>query len=197
MPIPGPPRPRRRAALERASSPGQVAACWYDKTTLTVNVNLTDGQTHEVSLYLLDFDNSGRSECVNVLDAASGTVLSSQVVSNFSGGKYLVWDVSGDVEITITSLQGPNAVLSGVFFDPVGAASLVSTDQTTGGSWQGAYGADGCNVAGDSAAYPSYAQVSSVGATSYTWAASTTVAMPWSGPAVLGRWPPAGTTKRR
>ena len=82
-----------------------------------MGVNLTDGQTHQVSLYFLDWDKAGRSETVGVYDTATGALLDSRTVSSFSGGEYLVWDVSGNVTFKITKVAGVNAVLSGIFFD--------------------------------------------------------------------------------
>jgi hypothetical protein len=43
-------------------------------------------------------------------------VLSTQTVSSFHGGIYLVWTISGDVQINVTLTGGANAVISGVFF---------------------------------------------------------------------------------
>src|SRR6266581_4371945 len=36
--------------------------------------------------------------------------------SNFSGGKYVTFNVQGHVQFVTTSLQGPNATVSGLFF---------------------------------------------------------------------------------
>jgi hypothetical protein len=33
-------------------------------------------------------------------------------------GTYLIWNISGGVKVTVTSTAGPNAVVSGIFFDP-------------------------------------------------------------------------------
>jgi hypothetical protein len=116
-------------------------------------------------------------------DAATGTVLNSQTVSAFTGGKYLVWNLSGHVQIKVTNLAGINAVLSGLFFDgqntnpppaPTGTASFVKVDATTEGSWKGVYGAQGYNVIGDAASYPNFAVVNPNGNLNYTWAGSTT-----------------------
>jgi hypothetical protein len=81
-----------------------------------VDPNLTDNQSHRVSLYLLDWDNAGRSERIDVLDANTGVVLDSRTVSSFSSGQYLTWNLRGHVQIRITRLAGPTAVLSGVYF---------------------------------------------------------------------------------
>jgi hypothetical protein len=95
---------------------GRIAAAWYSPSSFNVNVNLTDGQTHQVALYLLDWGNAGRSERIDVLNSA-GQVVDSRTVSSFSGGQYLVWNVTGNVTFRITRLRGANAVLSGIFFD--------------------------------------------------------------------------------
>jgi hypothetical protein len=45
-------------------------------------------------------------------------VLSTQTISKFNGGTYLVWTISGHVQINVTLTGGVNAVASGVFFAP-------------------------------------------------------------------------------
>jgi hypothetical protein len=102
-------------ALSKPSG-GRLAAAWYAADSFSVNVNMTDGQTHQVALYFLDWDNAGRSERIDVLNSA-GAVLDSRTVSSFHGGQYEVWNVSGNVTFRITRLAGPSAVLSGLFFD--------------------------------------------------------------------------------
>jgi hypothetical protein len=81
-------------------------------------VDLTDGQTHDLELYFLDYDDLGRIEQVQISNAATGAVLSTETVSSFSKGVYLKWAVSGNIVITITNEGPENAVLSGLFFDP-------------------------------------------------------------------------------
>jgi subtilase family serine protease len=170
-------------ALQDVGSSSRIAACWYAGTSsgqgFTINVNLTDGQTHQLALYLLDWDQwgGGRSEQVQLVDANTGNVLSTQSVSNFGKGEYLVWNVSGDIQIRITSTDSfGSAVLSGLFLDPAAttSASFVKTDTTTQGNWQGVYGSQGYNVIGTSSSYPSYAQVSAAGNSNYVWNSSTT-----------------------
>jgi hypothetical protein len=177
-------------ALQEVNSNNRIAACWYAGTSMdqgfTVNVNITDGQTHQLALYLLDWDQygGGRSEQVQLYDATTGTQLSAVTVSNFGPGKYLVWDISGDVQIRILSLDNfGSAVLSGLFLDAVpsppppptaGKASFVKTDTTTQGNWQGAYGSQGYNIIDDANSYPSYAQISPSGNSTYVWANPTT-----------------------
>ena len=105
-----------RALQQSSTSTSRIAACWYAGSSFTVDVNLTDGQPHQVAAYLLDWDGQGRSERVDVIDAGTGNVLDSRTVSGFGGGEYLSWTLSGHVQLRFTDLAGPNAVLSGLFF---------------------------------------------------------------------------------
>jgi probable HAF family extracellular repeat protein len=101
-----------------AGSTDRIAATYYSSTSFTIDINFTDGQTHQVAAYFLDWDgNNSRSERVDVIDPVTHQVLSSQIVSSFSGGEYLVWNLSGHVQIQVTNLGGWNAVMSGLFFN--------------------------------------------------------------------------------
>ena len=45
-------------ALQKASSTtDRIAACWFSGNSFTVDLNFTDTNTHQVALYLLDWDN--------------------------------------------------------------------------------------------------------------------------------------------
>ena len=93
-----------------------------------MDVNLTDGQTHNLELYLLDWDSNSRVEQVQVSDATTGAVLDTQSVSSFHSGVYLDYAVSGHVSISFTTQAGANAVLSGLFF---GGATSTTVPQIT------------------------------------------------------------------
>jgi hypothetical protein len=80
-----------------------------------VDVNLSDGKTHDLELYFLDWDTNARSEQIQISNAATGTVLDTETISSFHSGVYLDWSVSGNLVITITKTGGANAVLSGLF----------------------------------------------------------------------------------
>jgi hypothetical protein len=120
-------------ALTIDSTGDRTAACWYSGGNFTLNLNFTDGQIHQVAIYVLDWDSQGRSETISVADAATNKVWDSRSIpnntpssatytnttgTNFVNGTYLVWNISGNVKITVTSAAGPNAVVSGIFFDP-------------------------------------------------------------------------------
>jgi PKD domain/Bacterial Ig-like domain (group 2) len=110
---------RRTTDVRALSNPagGRIAAAWYAANSFSVTIDVTGGQTEQVALYFLDWNKAGRSERIDVLNSA-GQVVDSRTVSSFSGGQYLIWDITGDVTFRITRLAGPNAVLSGLFFDP-------------------------------------------------------------------------------
>ena len=68
----------------------QPGRCRLDSLrSFTVDVNLADGQTHDLELYFLDWDSKGRSEQVQISNAATGTVLATETISSFSNGVYL------------------------------------------------------------------------------------------------------------
>jgi len=79
-----------------------------------MNVNVTG--THKLALYLLDFPNAGYAETVTIKDTATGAVLDTRSASSFQNGVYEVWNISGNVTVTLSSTAGHWAVLSGVFF---------------------------------------------------------------------------------
>ena len=97
------------------SATDRIASVWYSSTSFTIDVNLT-GPMHAVALYALDWDRSQRVQQIDVLDGSTNLTLDSRMVSNFSSGTYLVWNVTGHVQFRITRIAGPNAVISGVFF---------------------------------------------------------------------------------
>ncbi len=171
-----------RALQKAASGLDRIAACWYSGTSLTIDVSLTDGQTHQVALYVLDWDSYGpRRQTIEVLDAGSGTVLDTRAVTAFQGGQYLVWNVKGHVMLRVRNDNaGYNAVVNGLFFGGAGgggsaggSANFVREDTSTGGSWRGSYGADGHVVVGDSQSVPAYAQVIPGGQSEFLWSGST------------------------
>jgi hypothetical protein len=104
-------------ALQRPAATDRFAAGWYNSTTFSIDVNLTDGLTHQVAVYAVDWDSTTRAERIDVVDAVSGAVLNSRTVTAFNGGQYLVWNLRGHVKLRVTRTAGSNAVLSAVMFD--------------------------------------------------------------------------------
>lgn len=97
---------------------GRLAATWFSNTSFTFDVNLTDTSTHQIALYALDWDDylGGRVEKVQVLDSTGTMVLDTETISSFTNGVYLIWNISGHVQIKVTNMTSGNGVISGVFF---------------------------------------------------------------------------------
>jgi hypothetical protein len=102
-------------ALQSGST--RIAATWFAPTVYSIDIKLTDQQSHTISLYGLDWDSTVRGETITVLDANSGAVLDSRSLSNFHSGQYLSWSVSGHVTFKVARTAGDNAVVSGLFFN--------------------------------------------------------------------------------
>jgi hypothetical protein len=129
-------------ALQTDNTGDRAATTWYSAGHFSFDLNLTDGQSHEVAIYVIDWDHMGRSETISISDANSGTVLDTRTIpnstsgsaaytnttaTNFGGGTYLVWNIGGHVTITVTPNSGPNAVVSAIFLDPNLRPSVVYT----------------------------------------------------------------------
>ena len=95
-----------------------------------VDVNIIDGQSHKVSIYGVDWDSTTRAERIDVLNASTGAVLDGRNLGGFNGGAYLTWTVRGHVQLSVTLTGGVNAVVSGLFFDPVVNTSLATPTST-------------------------------------------------------------------
>ena len=86
------------------------------------------GLTHQLAVYCLDWDSGGaRTQTVSILDGGNNAVLDTQTVSNFQNGKYVVWNLTGHVVLKVANAGGDNAVISGLFFDPLVSGSTVAT----------------------------------------------------------------------
>lgn len=114
------PSPEARA-LQHATGNNRVASTWYHASVMNFDINFTDGAQHLLALYASDYDNSGRSQRIEVRDSASGAVLDTRTMSAFVQGQYLVWNIQGRVVVRVTKLTGANAVANGFFFGPPSA----------------------------------------------------------------------------
>ena len=121
-----------RALLKGASPTDRIASTYYASTGFTIDINLTDGQSHQVALYLLDWDPAQRSETISVVRAGTGAVLDTRSAANFVNGQYLVWNLSGHVLINVLQSGPLNAVVSGIFFQQAGGPDLVITKTHVG-----------------------------------------------------------------
>jgi hypothetical protein len=108
--------PSDARSLQRAGGSNRIAATWYAESVSFVDVTIGDGQSHAVSLYLLDYDSPYRTETIEVIDLTTGTVVDTRSASSFTNGAYYTWQVSGKVRFKITRTGGANATVSAIFF---------------------------------------------------------------------------------
>ncbi len=104
-------------ALEKGGGGDRLAACWFNSTPWTIDINLADGRKHQVAVYFLDWDANNRETRVEVADAVTGEILDSHEMTEYIEGKYLVWEIQGHVVINIIHVASSNSVISGLFFD--------------------------------------------------------------------------------
>jgi hypothetical protein len=162
--------------LIRPSGTDRFATAWNSVDSLYFYLNLTDGEAHEISFYFVDFDRQGRDQLLEFFDHTSGALLGSERISGFEEGRYSSWVLQGNVRLKLTRIAGPNCVLSGIFFDPVGPVGpFVKADTVTSGSWKTAYASEGgLGYPGGNFISPSYVQLSAYKNYGLLWAASTT-----------------------
>ncbi len=167
-------------APQKAASADRIAACMYG-SQFTIDIACDKPGSQTVSVYGLDWDFAGRSETIEVLDGDTLAVLDTESLSDFSGGKYLSWTITGHVTLVVSQVAGPNAVLSGLFFGTAtpasgGTASFIAADAATQGDWkESGYGTEGAVTMGDATSVPSYltSTFAIAGALDFTWAAPT------------------------
>lgn len=104
-----------------------------------IDINLADGETHKVTIYLLDEDASGRWTMVDVIDPDTQKILDNQNIYDFSEGVYLSYNMSGHLQIRLTNVwtkrytESADTAVHGVFIDGEDAladgTAAVTTDE--------------------------------------------------------------------
>ena len=92
---------------ENPDGTGRVDTTWYSTTSFDINVDLTDGQVHQVTVYAVDWTGNSRNERFDIIDPVTGVVLDSESISTFGSGVYLTWNISGAVTIRVTNTGVP------------------------------------------------------------------------------------------
>jgi alpha-L-rhamnosidase len=94
---------------------GSPAAC---QQTTTVDITVTGDREYNLAIYFVDWDRQDRRQSVDLFDPATYKRLApSQLVQDFTEGKYLIYQCRGSVRIRINQIRGDNAVLNALFFD--------------------------------------------------------------------------------
>ncbi|HYE31015.1 MAG TPA: fibronectin type III domain-containing protein [Methylomirabilota bacterium] len=100
-------------ALVGPGGTNRFAAGWSGGP-LTFNLAGSKGTPRRIALYFVDWERTGATQQITIRDTATGTNLDTRSIEAFAEGKYLVYEVDGDVDVTINS-DGGDAVLSGLF----------------------------------------------------------------------------------
>lgn len=110
-------------ALQKIAGVDRAATTWYSPVSGSFDMNFTfsDSAPHRVVIYCLDWEGSSRIQTIEVRSAATNALLDSQVLSNFSNGVYLRWNLSGNIKLKVINTGPVNAVVGGLFFDPATA----------------------------------------------------------------------------
>ena len=109
--------PRALQTAPGATSRIASAYLQYSSAPFTININASDGNQHQVALYLMDWDSNSRNETITVSDASTGQLYDTQTFSNFHDGKWAIWNIEGNLNFTITTNSGLSGGVSGIFFN--------------------------------------------------------------------------------
>ncbi len=116
-------------ALLKPGSTNRIASAWTTTDTqnsaFTIDLNLTDTNTHQIALYCVDWLGTGtvleKIEVFESTDTSYANPLDTRDFDMPANGVYLVWKLSGHKIIRITkkdSISGNQAMVSGLFFGP-------------------------------------------------------------------------------
>lgn len=95
---------------------------WPLGETMTVDIATTPGQRYQLALYCIDWDRQDRKQVIEVFDLQTLKLAAPlRLVESYEDGKYLLYECDRSVRLRFDQLQGDNAVLNAVFFDPVSA----------------------------------------------------------------------------
>jgi hypothetical protein len=164
-------------ALESPTGGGREAATYYDPKQIEVQLHFSAAYKGNLHLYAVDWDSTARRETITA-DGQTANL----TAGNFSQGAWvsLPIDVAAGatVPITVTRTAGANAVLSGIFLGDAGSPP-VAVSNAPQGSWVGAYGSAGYDLAGWEGSTDDLSNLPNVSlslaqGTRYRWAASTT-----------------------
>lgn len=98
--------------------------------TFTVDIKLKEDRPYTVALYFVDWDSKGREAVVEMFDEETlNMVAPVQVVDDYEGGKYLIYEYNKSTRFRINQMRGDNATMSGIFFgegNPEGPITVTS-----------------------------------------------------------------------
>jgi Chitobiase/beta-hexosaminidase C-terminal domain/Bacterial Ig domain len=104
------------------TSAERVESYYYNRMYDDFQLSTNDGATHRIALYFCDYEFYGRQVQVVAHNTSTGATLDTRLLSNYSGGVYLIYNYTGAVDfevidnITPTTDLIPNGTISGFFW---------------------------------------------------------------------------------
>ncbi len=150
-------------ALQNPAGKGRLMNYWEpddNNIGMGIDLNLPTDKTTQLAFYLPSFD-TWHTE-VEFWDLNTGALITSKTCDKLWDGCYLVYELSGNVRVTLKGNWWYNVKLAGVFFDKTmndanGKTSVfpMKDDFDTKGNWENVYGKDGYWVFGSEPKFPS------------------------------------------
>lgn len=112
-------------ALQHPDTDLRIASQRYAPLHEIIEIDFKDNLIHRVSLYLLDWERTGRWTVVDVIDVNTRKRMDSQNITDFGSGVYLKYNCRGKIQFRITNVytdrytQSQDAGFSAIFFDQV------------------------------------------------------------------------------
>ena len=105
------------SALHRSFHKEERTVAYYlNGTEFGVDITVAGDKKQKVSFYCVDYDQLCRKMRVELLDGSTNELLHQEIVEHFESGVYLRFAIKGHMIVKFICLEGPDAVLSGVFF---------------------------------------------------------------------------------
>ncbi len=93
---------------------------YWRYVTMTLDVAVKSQRNFQIALYLLDWDRSERRLAVELFDYDTRKLIAPvRLVSDFSGGKYLLYQYHRSCRFRLAYVRGGDAVVSAIFFDHI------------------------------------------------------------------------------
>jgi hypothetical protein len=104
-------------ALSKGSSTLRSGGCWVSSRVSTLDFNFYDSETHRLSLYLIDWNDQKRALQIELFDPTTDQLLDSRIVSSYTSGVYMLYDLRYRARLKLTTVGGVNNLVFGMFFD--------------------------------------------------------------------------------
>lgn len=109
-------------SLQRPGTTYRTPRSWYsilDGLTTDFYINFTDGNQHQVAFYCMGkvVPQWNTQEIIEIRDRETDALLSRATAANFNDGKYLVWNIKGNVHVRVVLSNGYRPLINGIFID--------------------------------------------------------------------------------